>query len=140
MGFHFLLNLTDLVSDVHHVTMFIPQPYCAAPFTDTQQKSGRADPLPLHLRTPVLLLVDRFPEFGSRGEFGHFAGGNLDYRAGLRVAPIAGFSLRDGERAEPYQGYAVSLPQSAGYAVHHCVNGRGGLGLVNARTSRNSID
>src|SRR2546430_749256 len=57
----------------------------------------------------LLAAVDRLLEFGPGGEFCYFAGRNLDCGSGLRVAPVAGFSLRDGESAEADQRYSVSF-------------------------------
>src|SRR5205814_2120726 len=73
-----------------------------------EKRQGRSLPL---TRTNVALLaaVDRLFQFGPGGEFCYFAGRNLDCGSGLRVAPVAGFSLRDGESAEADQRYSVSF-------------------------------
>src|SRR6266550_4314854 len=73
-----------------------------------EKRQGRSLPL---TRTNVALLaaVDRLFQFGPGGEFCYFAGRNLDCGSGLRVAPVAGFSLRDGESAEADQRYPVSF-------------------------------
>src|SRR5439155_7769151 len=73
-----------------------------------EKRQGRSLPL---TRTNVALLaaLDRLFQFGPGGEFCYFAGRNLDCGSGLRVAPVAGFSLRDGESAEADQRYPVSF-------------------------------
>src|SRR5439155_2055879 len=73
-----------------------------------EKRQGRSLPL---TRTNVALLaaVDRLFQFGPGGGFCYFAGRNLECGSGLRVAPVAGFSLRDGESAEGDQRYPVSF-------------------------------
>src|SRR5947208_11937135 len=78
--------------------------------TNTEQQKRQGRSLPLTRKNVALLAaVDRLLEFGPGGEFCYFAGRNLDCGSGLRVAPVAGFSLRDGESAEADQRYPVSF-------------------------------
>src|SRR5438093_1349901 len=76
--------------------------------TEKQKRQGRSLPL-TRKNVALLAAVDRLLEFGPGGEFCYFAGRNLDCGSGLRVAPVAGFSLRDGESAEADQRYSVSF-------------------------------
>src|SRR5437016_13997658 len=81
-----------------------------------------------------LLFVNCFLEFGPGGKFCHFAGGNLNGCAGLRVAPIPCLPLRNRESAETNQGYPISFSQGSSNAVHRRVNSSSGRGLTDART------
>src|SRR5207244_6597205 len=73
-----------------------------------EKRQGRSLPL-TRKNVALLAAVDRLLEFGPGGKFCYFAGRNLDCGSGLRVAPVAGFSLRDGESAEADQRYPVSF-------------------------------
>jgi len=55
------------------------------------------------------------------------AGGDFDGRAGLRVASVARFSLRHGERAEAYQCHPIAFAEGGGDAVDSGINGSRGL-------------
>src|SRR5437667_8645392 len=87
-----------------------PSPHEPRPTRTLKKEKRQGRSLPL-TRTNVALLaaVDRLFQFGPGGEFCYFAGRNLDCGSGLRVAPVAGFSLRDGESAEADQRYPVSF-------------------------------
>jgi hypothetical protein len=91
-------------------------------------ENGRADPLPFRTNpnSGVELLgpVYCFLEFSPWGEFRDLAGGDLDSSAGLWVAPVPCFSLRNREGAETYQGHPISFPKGSGNAVHRGVNRR----------------
>ena len=71
--------------------------YCAG----NKKRQGR--PPAVWKSNPELFLVDCFLQFGTRGKFRDFAGGDLDGRAGLWVAAVARLSLRNREGAEAYQ-------------------------------------
>src|SRR5438309_1366143 len=59
--------------------------------TKQQRRQGRP---PAAREIPELfVLIHCLAEFGSSCEFGYFAGRDLDHSAGLRIAPVAGFSL-----------------------------------------------
>src|SRR5437868_8006110 len=73
-----------------------------------EKRQGRSLPL-TRKNVALLAAVDRLLEFGPGGKFCYFAGRNLDCGSGLRVEPVAGFSLRDGESAEADQRYPVSF-------------------------------
>src|SRR2546425_7772757 len=73
-----------------------------------EKRQGRSLPL-TRKNVALLAAVDRLLEFGPGGKFCYFASRNLDCGSGLRVAPVAGFSLRDGESAEADQRYPVSF-------------------------------
>src|SRR5258708_886811 len=91
-------------------------------------KNGRADPLPFLTNSGfcslllLLLLVDRFLEFGPRTEFRDFPGSDLDSGARLRVTPVPGLSLGHRECAETYQSYPISFPKGSSHAVHGGIN------------------
>src|ERR1700732_2087793 len=84
---------------------------------------------------PLLTAVDRFLEFGSGRKLGDFPSSDLDGGARLRVAPVAGFSLRDGERAKTNQRYSIPLLQSRRDAVDSGVDSRGCRGLTDVAAS-----
>src|SRR5215472_5615983 len=88
----------------------------------------------------LLSSIDCFLEFGTGAEFGHAAGGNLDGRAGLRIAAVARLALRDRESSEPDQGNAVPFFQSPGNAVYRGVDGGSRLGLADAAVGSNAVN
>src|ERR1700757_4037700 len=88
----------------------------------------------------LLAAVYRFFEFGPGSEFCYLAGGDLDGSAGLRVAPVAGFSLGDRECAKTNQGHPISLLQRRGNAVHCSVNRSRSLRLADLAGSCDPVN
>ena len=97
-------------------------------------KNGRTDLLPFDAYLvnlwPLLAAVDRFLEFGSGRKLGDFPSSDLDGGTRLRVAPVAGFSLRDRERAKTNQRYSIPFLQSRRDAVDSGVDSRGCRALL----------
>jgi hypothetical protein len=67
-----------------------------------KKNNGRADPLPFVIQKiwPLFSFIDYLLEFVTGSEFRDSAGSNFDCGTRLWVPAIAGFSLRDGKRAE----------------------------------------
>src|ERR1700722_4532932 len=94
----------------------------------SKKRQGRPPAVCVILKSLLdLLLVHRFLQFGARAEFRDLAGGDFDGGSGLRIAPVARFSLRHGERAEAYQRYPISFAESGRNAVDGGINGSRGL-------------
>src|SRR5947199_10540468 len=93
-------------------------------------KNGKGRPPAVLNLNPSLLAVYGLFEFGPRSEFCDFAGRDFDGRAGLRIAAVARFSLRNGECAEANQGHAISFAEGSGYAFDCGVDSSGGLRLA----------
>src|SRR6185312_11465580 len=77
----------------------------------------------------LLAARNRFLQFNPGRELGHATRGNLDQRTGLRVAAIARLALRDVEGSESDDGDPLAFLQRGGDAVHHGLDGGGGMGL-----------
>src|SRR4029077_1727946 len=70
-----------------------------AHYSQNKKRQGRP-PAVQTQRLVLLAAVDRFPELGSGRKLCYFAGSDLNGGARLRIAPVAGFSLRDREGAK----------------------------------------
>src|SRR5208283_2405536 len=101
--------------------------------TNQDKPLGGAAPL-------VLFLVDVFLEIDAGGELGNAAGSNLDDTASLRIAPIAGLALRDGERAEADECDAIALLECGSHGAYEGIDGGGGTGLADAGRGRDFLN
>src|SRR5271166_1635493 len=105
-------------------------------------ENGRADP-PAVSRNPrlfSLLLVDCLLQFGSRGKLRDLAGSNLDSGSGLRIAPVAGFSLRYRESAETNQRYPIPFSQRRRNAAYSRINRSCSLRFADFASARDLIN
>jgi len=88
----------------------------------------------------LLAFVDYFFEFVTGSEFRDSAGSDLDGGTRLRVAAVAGLTLRDGKGAKPNQGDPVSFAKGGGYAIDGGVDSGRCLSLGNVAGSGNPVN
>src|ERR1700751_4826082 len=103
------------------------------------RKTAGPAPAPCSYNPTVLFAVDPFFEFSPRGKLRDAAGGDLNRGTRLRVAPIAGFSLGNGERPKTNQSYPVSLFEGSSDAVHGGVDRCCRLRLAHVTGARDTV-
>src|ERR1700745_2069113 len=104
-----------------------------------KRKTAGPTPAVCNQNLTCLFAVDRFFEFSSRGNLRDAAGGDLNRGTRLRVAPIAGFSLGNGERPKTNQSYPVSLFEGSSDAVHGGVDRSCRLCLAHVAGARDTV-
>ena len=89
---------------------------------------------------PLFCAIYGLSELRSWGKLCHSPGGDLDGRARLGIASVAGFSLGDREGAETNQGNPIPSLQGTGDALHRGVDCVSGLRFTDVTAGCDTIN